>query len=871
MTRACLRAFAALLLVTGCGGGTSSGDAGPEAVCEDAESLLELSCPAAVDLGCIPAEGVPAVFAEVTAIGCDGSVPAVVCDPGPDERLLPGETRVTCTASIAGGIERSCEFAVTAERAGGFSLECAPDPIAAECAGATTPTAVPAPIVVEDCGRPAGVPVSDAPPEGYPPGETVVTFTGNGEDGFAASCSVTVEISDSVPPAIACPPALTLARTSPEESAVPPPVTAVDACDGEIPATAAPAVLPRGVATVTYTATDAAGLEASCGAEVAVLDLFAVEGLRIVSAHPVGAEGTSVTLAWEPSAGADAGGYRVERGASEEGPWTALAALGPWELVHTDPDLPGPRAYYRVVTTAGEVDGGVAGPIRAFAIRTAAYDLRNVAVPGIPFPTTLYGVVRHPLELSAGPFPLVAFLHGNHGNCRPSPFTSDDDCVETNDHDCHRSGYTTTPNAEGLAYLGETLAAQGYVAFSISGNAVNCRDDYIAERASLILEHLRRWREWATTGGDPFGTRFAGAVDLDRVGLVGHSRGGEAVAHVPSRLAASPIPGMTLRSVFSIAPTDYHTPTPSGSHYAVLLPSCDGDVYTLVGMNIYDRALDVSDPSVRSQVFFVGANHNFFSTEWRYDDNRMGLVCAVRDEVGAEVQQHSLEAVLGAWFNGSLAAGGSPEPFLRADADTPLGIDAWAGRDLDLRWSHAAAARTVIDDFGGAGAPDTNRLGLANTSAGTWSVRRACYENGCDRDFDHEKSALFLSWDGTAPSASFDLGSLDATAMPYLSFRVVSRRSTLNTGTVAQDFVMRLADADGTAVEMLLSDVRRVPHLYPTNMPREILQTVRIPLAAIARWNPAFDPGALARFDLEMGIADHARGSVLVTDVEIAR
>jgi hypothetical protein len=486
-------------------------------------------------------------------------------------------------------------------------------------------------------------------------------------------------------------------------------------------------------------------------------------------------------------------------------------------------------------------------------------------VPTVPFATTLYGVVRHPVALAGGPWPLVLLIHGNHGICRASATATDDDCATSTDHDCPWSGWLTTPNAEGLAYLAETLAAQGYVAVSISANALNCRDDYILPRAQLVVEHLRRWQGWATAGGAPFGATFAGVVDLGRVGLVGHSRGGEAVAHVPAVLAATPVAGVTLGGIFSIAPTDYHDPDPSGVPYAVLLPACDGDVSTLSGMHIYDRALGDGEPE-RAQVLMTAANHNFYSTEWKGDD---GLyACSPAVMVGAPAQQAMLETTLSAWFAGT-AGDGALEPFLRADADTPLGISAWAGVDLDLRWSFAAPGRLPIDAFAGPGSPGTNLLGGANTFV-EYVAQRQCVQTGCDSSFEHAKAAMLLSWDGGTPRAAFGLAGLDATGFGAISFRVVSRASSYNSGEVDQDFFVRVVDAGGDAAEVLVSSVRRVPHLYSGYDVREILQTVRVPIAALAEANAALDLDALQTFELEMTAPGHGRGSVLITDLEVA-
>jgi hypothetical protein len=459
-------------------------------------------------------------------------------------------------------------------------------------------------------------------------------------------------------------------------------------------------------------------------------------------------------------------------------------------------------------------------------------------------------------------------LHGNHGNCRRTPTSIDDACSESVDHECPDAGWLTTPNAEGMVYLAETLAAQGYVAVTISGNAVNCRDDYIPERAQLVVTHLRRWLTWNATGGAPFGDTFRGHVDLREIGLVGHSRGGEAVAMVPSVLAASPVSGIRLGSVFSIAPTDYHDPRPSGVPYAVLLPACDGDVSTLEGMDIYDRALSTSDAHPRAQVFIDGANHNYFSTEWRNDDNGDGRVCATSVEIGGVAQQAMLETALSSWFQSTIRDW-PVEPFVRADSGVPPGIDAWAGRALDLRWSYSSPSRVQIDEFNASGTPGRNLLGGANTFAG-WYMYNQCFENGCDTRFDHDKGAIKLLWDGMTPIATLGLATLDASAYDTFSFRVVSRYSTLNTGRTEQEFTMRLRDGSGHQAEMLLSEIRRIEHLYSGNLALEVLQTVRIPWSTVREIEPAFDVSSLSAFEVEMTVAGNTRGSVLVTDVEIA-
>ena len=133
--------------------------------------------------------------------------------------------------------------------------------------------------------------------------------------------------------------------------------------------------------------------------------------------------------------------------------------------------------------------------------------------------------VHHPAGLPDGPYPIVVFLHGNHSSC----------FRERSDYrwPC-RPAAGPIPNHEGYDYLASRLASYGYVVVSVSGNGVNVLGNRVADtgmrqRGELIEAHLDLWRRWSTAGGDPFGDRFVGQVDLSRVGTMGHSRGGEVI------------------------------------------------------------------------------------------------------------------------------------------------------------------------------------------------------------------------------------------------------------------------------------------------------------------------------------------------------
>jgi hypothetical protein len=855
---------ALLALAAGCDGGTTMpmplGDAGCGAMGVSPDQPA-ITCPMAIDLGCIPAGGATLTYA-TTAAACDGTPVTTRCDH-PSGSMLTAPGTVTCTATSASGAHASCSFMATGRLPGVASLSCAP-PVHATCSAASTPVTVPAPTVNLPCeGGMVGTPTSDAPAAGFPVGTTHVTFTATAPSG-AITCTTDVIVDDTSPPSITCPASGgTIAR--PAAGAPIPGVSASDPCDPSVRIDYG-APLTAGPNHVTATATNAAGLTASCSFDVTVMDVSPPTGLRIVSARLMSDASTDATIGWNDDAGSSVSMLAIERATDAAGPFTEIARVDPASLTYTDAAMPSPRAYYRLVAIDAMGASGTPGaPLRVLAVHDDHYQLASQTVPTVTFSTTLYGVIRTPLDLASdGPFPLVVFLHGNHGNCRPA--MGDDECFDVSEHDCTEPGYTTTPNAEGYVYLMETLAAGGYATVSLGANALNCRDDFIPERTQLILEHLRRWARWGGSGDAPFGSTYAGRIDTGHVVVVGHSRGGEAVSQVPQAIEASPIAGVSIASVFAIAPTDYHANRPLHVPYAVLLPSCDADVSTLEGLRMYDRGMTSGDPQRRAQLLLIGANHNYFNTEWRFDDNLdpRGRACSTSAQVGAPAQRGMLEIALPDWVEATVHASAAPA-YVRAEADAPAIMAHWAGRAIELRDSFSSADRVLVDGFA---STTMDALGQPTTFTG-YTAALTC-TGTCAGNFPHQTTGARLAWMTAAASGHFGLGSLDAGAHTALSMRFASRMATINDGITEHDFTIRVTDAAGHTADLAVSSVGRVPAAFTGGDAAEVLSTVRVRLDRVLAVTPGFDVHAIASVDLMMPVAGHDQGSIWIADVELA-
>ena len=182
------------------------------------------------------------------------------------------------------------------------------------------------------------------------------------------------------------------------------------------------------------------------------------------------------------------------------------------------------------------------------------------------------------LRLRPGAFPLIVIMHGNSG-------------MET--------------SYLGYNYLLDHLASWGFIAMSIYAPV----GVFIETRARAILAHLGIMAANNTNPG-----MFQGHVDLNHIGIMGHSRGAEAVVRA-ARINTAEALGWNIQAGISVAPTDYFHYGNPGIPLLVIYGSNDGDVSGAwpdrTGFDIYDEA-----GRPRSFVFVYGATHDRFNTEW---------------------------------------------------------------------------------------------------------------------------------------------------------------------------------------------------------------------------------------------------------------
>lgn len=177
------------------------------------------------------------------------------------------------------------------------------------------------------------------------------------------------------------------------------------------------------------------------------------------------------------------------------------------------------------------------------------WDLRG----RIYYPATIGG--QDQPVAPGGPFPVVLIAHGRHNSLR-LPHGPD---VIVNDE-----------NYRGYIYLQEHLARNGFISISIDlDDVVNVAKPTILSRAWLVLCHLRNLEEINGTVGH----RLRNQLDLTRIALLGHSRGGEVVVQAARMNTDGTGPYGTLqadpanrrlfdiRAVFALAATRFYDGT----------------------------------------------------------------------------------------------------------------------------------------------------------------------------------------------------------------------------------------------------------------------------------------------------------------------
>ncbi len=444
-----------------------------------------------------------------------------------------------------------------------------------------------------------------------------------------------------------------------------------------------------------------------------------------------------------------------------------------------------------------------------------------------------------------GPFPLVLMVHGNHDMADYSEF--------------------------GYAYLGELLASRGYIFVSVDENFLN---GYFAggisgendARGWMLLKHLEQLEDWHDAKGNP----FTGKIDLSKIALVGHSRGGEAVsvAAAFNQLDRYPDNGnvkfnfnFNIQSVIAIAPVDQQyqpadLPLPLiDINYLVMQGAHDGDVSSFTGLRQYQR-VKFTDPNsnmFKAALYIYQANHSQFNSDWGSQDLGLprGQYLNIKPLLSPDQQREISTLYISAFLDVTLKDQEGYQPIFE---NFQYAGD-WLPPTLYVNQFQSASYLPIATFEEDINLTSSSILGgfISTSGLSQWKEVELEYRSGKNQD----NHVVQIGWSGSRGEYKIDL--------PYnfMLDNQLNRNSFIlfNLGdnrTLPQDLInmsISLTDGDFTRSTITLDKIAIV---YPTFISKfskydpweldkykksseSILQTVRIPISAFLDIEPRLD------------------------------
>ncbi len=546
---------------------------------------------------------------------------------------------------------------------------------------------------------------------------------------------------------------------------------------------------------------------------------------------------------------------------------TPKPALAPKKAAVT-PDV---TASYDQLTNDAMANG-------TYTVTRADYDLGDTAL-------TLSGLegkfseeraaVWVPVD-APGERPVVIFLHGRHTACYNPTGTN----TNNSSWPCP-AGMIPVPSYLGYNASAQDLASHGYVVVSISADGINAQDANFSvdsgtlARGQLILDHLdllAKANDGKAKGLSPL---LYHKLDLTDVGLMGHSRGGEGVVKAALLNAAEHKP-YGIKAVLPLAPIDFGQETLPDVPMAVMFGSCDGDVSNQQGQHFFDdtRYADTSDNVMRSSLMIIGADHNFFNSEWtpgtsaapssddwsasNQSDPTCGqnaptttrLTAAQQYDVGTALISGFFRLTMGNEQEFATLFDGAEGPSTKVGAATVLteiqapssareDVAPLTGPSTTVR-TYGAAVSTYCASIGATRSPSQP---LAACTTNTNTSRYPSWTPSNYGGNSPDTPLLHFTW--TVPTGTGAVGSVRADLPPtgydISKYGDLTFRASVDDATAATDLTVTVVDGSGATQSVQVSSLSNalVPFVGgPTTLlPKNWLQTVQWPVSSMTSVN----------------------------------
>jgi hypothetical protein len=488
-------------------------------------------------------------------------------------------------------------------------------------------------------------------------------------------------------------------------------------------------------------------------------------------------------------------GMQVGRGSGPTVPLMKSIAFG--DVVIVAQDLPGCQGQRALKITVPCVDppvGGDPSAMNLFPIGVIDFAKGNNKVR-IYYPAEDDGIgVPFNQRLAAiGRVPLVVMAHGNHD--------------------------ARVPNYLGYEFFQADLAKMGFVSISVDCNAFNGNDfppGNIENRANLIIGAIAVMQQLDTDAG----AVLFGHIDFSRVGLMGHSRGGEAVVLVPEVIR---LPGVSIRAVLALAPTESGATkkTPKGYAFMTILPASDGDVWSNDGAIYYDRA--VPSP-FKSQLYVHFTNHQFYNRQWLADDS-LSPRAAPTPPVLSRYDHERVLTAYGCAFYRAVLLGHNMTPYLSGKL-LPSGVST-----TNVHLSFEQAEVFTVDNHEDGNGIGKNSLGAPTQQLGGLSADEFPFLQGLgafNGSFFGRSVGMVARPGGNGRTFVQDLAGKRDLANKEIWVRVAEVFEESKAGSLT-GFQLGLRDANGVEAWLDSDDVGTIPRPFPRkpNTMKTMLKTLR--------------------------------------------
>ena len=398
-----------------------------------------------------------------------------------------------------------------------------------------------------------------------------------------------------------------------------------------------------------------------------------------------------------------------------------------------------------------------------------------------------------------GRVPIIFMAHGNHNPADPSYL--------------------------GYDFFQIDLARMGFITVSIDCNIFNGVGggvSNIQNRADLIIDNIAYFQSLDAS----VNSIFKDKIDFKNTGLMGHSRGGDAVVMIPEVFG---LPNVTIKSVLALAPTDFRwwingtSTVPKGFDFMTLLPAGDGDVSGNEGARFYDQALP---NNYKSQLYVHNTGHNLFNRKWASND---GVPLA---SIITRYDHERILSVYGCAFYRNTLKGHTTSQFLSGYA-LPTGA---ATNNVHLSFEKTKVK--TIDNFEDGNTINTNSMGGTNVPSGLGANEyhfRQVSSGVFNSTFYGNSEGMVINDHNLDSTFTFNIKKNDLKNKEiWLRVAEVNNNDTISGNP--SGFQLGLKDSNGVLVFVDSDGVGGVPRPYDRpSVKKTMLKTLRFPVSCFSR------------------------------------